>query len=300
MFRSTTFVPRLDQWSKWIVSPIVSLNIFKFQLKVRYRTTLNKTYQIIVGNEKKPCLDLIIRMPQPTQPKDMYEIANLDRIANLRDCLIEPISNNEFENGHFGRQLMIYIIDYIKRFFPHVKYLTLNDTSIVPCNLDIADTLDLISYYTAKYGESWYEKNFSAKPLHHKEIYKSEVDEYKTSAIKNKYSFDEFIEKYIANNKNQYAYEYILTNYNDIKLLWDKSINYPVFFQNLSKYIDEINTCKFFFKWLEDFILEHINITRHWIIDLSMQRLTRTSAGGHRRTRNKTMKYTIKRIKNKN
>jgi len=218
------------------------------------------------GKKEKPCLSLTIFTAECSEifGIDFIKTANLSNIEALYECVME-------ENGHsFGKELLHWVINYIKENFSHVKYLQLNDESYIPCNKATNETLDLLSYSIALYCKTWYELNFNAIIIDKSkyDTYKKSIEIYKSPEMKAKINWDDF---FLKNILYPFPHDIIIKDINTYKEIYDNSETFPIFFKKLSEYVGKENRCKFFKGWLELFISSYIDIGRKWTIQQSAE-----------------------------
>ena len=215
-----------------------------------------------VGDTKKPCLSLTIHTTDAEAlfGTTIIKTARLSNIEALYDCVLDKYS--------FGKELLSWVIQYIKSTFKHVEYLQLDDESYIPCNRESNETLDLLTYSIALYDKTWYELNFNAfiadKNLYTK--YLSQIDTYKSNATKSEISWDRFFLQYVT---LPYAKDIITANEEYYKNMYNTSSNFPEFFRKVKDGIE--NKCKFFKGWLQEFISSYININRRWTIPVTLR-----------------------------
>lgn len=212
----------------------------------------------IVGNDKTPCLELSVFMPDNNDIQHLITEASFFKIDALKECSLSG-------NGGFGTELLYSIISIIKANHPYVNQLSLYDTSYIPCNREENDTLDLITYNIALYGKTWYELKAGAHLEKNQEKYNKEIAKYISLIPRNTFSFRQFYEKII---KNTFALYFIHTNLDDITTKYNTSESFPEFFRYLSNLIPKEHKCKFFKDWLEGFIESQITIKREWKINI--------------------------------
>jgi len=234
-----------------------------------------------VGDTKKPCLSLTIHTSDaealfgPT----IIKTARLSKIEALYTCVLDD--KHTFDKYSFGKELLSWVVQYIKGNFKHVEYLQLDDESYIPCNRESNETLDLLTYSIALYGKTWYELHFNAiisdKNLYN--TYLSQVETYKSNATKSEILWDRFFLQYVT---LPYAKDIITANEEYYKNMYDTSLNFPEFFRKVKDGIGE-NKCKFFKGWLQEFISSHININRRWTIPITQRGGSKTRKQRHSR-----------------
>lgn len=237
------------------------MNIQIVNFKKNYRDGVYYSEYLEVGNPEKPCLSLTINTADAAQifGADFIKTAKLSNIEALYECVLEDYS--------FGKELLQWVIHYIKTNFSHVKYLQLDDNSYIPCNRELNDTLDLLSYSIAIHCKTWYELHFLAfmKERRESDMYKTSIENYKSPETKAKISWEVFYLKYIT---KPYPLDIVKNNEEKYKSMYNESLTFPDFFRTLSKSIDRENKCKFFKEWLQEFINSYVKVSRRWIIQL--------------------------------
>jgi hypothetical protein len=184
----------------------------------------------------------------------------------------------------FGTELLQYIINLITTKYKHVKYISLNDTSHVPCNRKKQDELDLLTYSIAKYGKTWYEikMNVHLESKTKQGRYNKEIKNYISKEFKSSISFNDLLKQIYHNN---FALNVISTDLDFYEELYNSSETFPEFFIKLSELIPRSDICRFFKDWLEWFIKNYIHVESMWIYDIS-----RKNIGGYKRTTRKVKK----------
>ena len=238
---------------------------FDLLVKDNYVRDIHFSQYLELGRKEKPCLSLTIPTAESIEIRryENYNIAGLSNIESLYDCVI-GMSYNNYKKHSFGKELLTWVIGYIKTKFPHIKFIELTDESAIPCNREIKDELDLLSYSIALYGKTWYELKFNAI-ISNKEkydIYRREVDSYIFSKM---VDWDTFSLNKID---NQYARDALTENEEIYKSMYETSKSYPEFFKKVSIHVGN-NKCKFFKGWLRNFIESYVNISKRWSIPIS-------------------------------
>lgn len=266
---------------------------YRFEIDIRKEVAgpLNR-YILKVGSDEQPCLHAIIPL-KPDRNNNIerfynfIKYATLPNIDALHECLYEDVSEEYFRKHSFGKEMLQSVIRIIKNIseFKHITHIQLTDKSYIPCNRALNDTLDLITYSIALYGQTWYESNFSA--IQYPEMnetrvkllkdYDEAIKEYTSTITKEALLFNELY-VYIS-VKNEYATKHVTDNLAKIQKMYDDAKILPEFFITLSKSLEPTNKCRFFKTWLEHFIAERIPINRTWYIPI--KRMT----GSGRRTR---------------
>jgi hypothetical protein len=250
------------------------------------------SYYFIVGDKTNPCLEgnIILECNLNNERFKKHEYtASLHKIDALMECSIEDIST-EYQNKYsFGKELLDTILFFINSQFPKIMTIKLTDMSFIPCNRKLNDTLDLLSYSIALYGQTWYEKNANAYflPKEKYELYRKQVNIYIDKKTKEDINFEYLYN--IVLDKNHYAKDIIYEEYDTYKAIFYESETFPEFFIKINKLIKYENKCKFFRNWLYDFIASQIMIEREWYIDL-FPKVELLSKVNYNKTKNKTRK----------
>lgn len=245
----------------------------------------------LIGNEKKPCLSLIVYMPESPYPDEIISTANLMNIESLYECIDNEISEENMKSHSFGNELLGWVYTHIRDTYPYIKRMKLDDESYIPCNRLLNDTLDLMTYSIAHYKETWYEKNYKAYLLPEAVYtkYRTAVESYGTKEFKSSISWDTFFTVHFQ-SCTPYAYTQVSSNIDMYKTMYESSPTFPEFFRSLTSSVDSSNKCKLYKSWLQQFINSILPISRRWYIDIKPAR------GGNRKRINKSKRRTAKRI----
>jgi hypothetical protein len=255
-------------------SQVVRTEHYAFELKIGIDKGTITNCVLLVGDERRPCLHLII--PVRTSNNRLVSkmtTATLPNLEGLRECLSEEVANDYFRKNSFPKEMLRHIIRMMKVMFPHITRINLSDMSYIPCNRLEGDKLDLFTYSLALYGKTWYEINFGA--VQNSPKYSAAINAYlgeKPIDFENWYS--------LVKTYNLYAKYWIDQTYNQIKDLFETSQTYPEFYQALSKLIGFSDKCKVFNGWLLQFMIQRIPNSRSWHIPLRQ-----SQRGGRKRTR---------------
>lgn len=225
---------------------------------------------LVVGDPIKPCLSLNISTVESLSviPNNKIDTAKLCNIEALYNCVLEDDAEDLFSKYSFGKELLEWVIEYIKTEFKHVKFLELDDQSYIPCNRETNETLDLLTYSIAVNKKTWYELHFNAfindKQLYEK--YNKQIQVYSLESTKSD-NWDTF---FLKNFTSMYARDTILQNEGLYKNMYEESKTFPEFFRKLANAVGKEEKCKFFKWWLQEFISSNINISRRWTIKLKV------------------------------
>lgn len=255
-----------------------SINIktehYTFEIKVSERKhgdiVISKYFHL--GSNDTPCLSFILytKEAQDILGKDIIFTANLMNLERLKECIINDVTEDFFDRYSSNIELLNAFIDYIKLNYPYIKNIKLNDSSYIPCHTD--DTLDLLSYSIALYGKTWYEMKYKAYIKNDKK-YLEQIKQYISKEFKSSIDWNTFYNTFVI-IANDIVYEKM----KDYKDMYETSDTFPEFFKEIQKNLEKKDKCKFFKRWLEDFIKKYINIHREWYIPLQQ-------SGGKRKTR---------------
>jgi hypothetical protein len=261
---------------------------FNVLIKNNFSGNIHYSQYLEVGDHAKPCLSLRINTAESEQIFDssIIKTAKLSNIEALYNCVLEDDAKERFETYSFGKELLLWVIDYIKINFTHVIYLQLDDESYIPCNRESEQTLDLLSYSIAINCKTWYEMNFNAiLPSTEKyTIYKDEIKVYSSPEEKSKYNWKIF---YLKNVTTPFAMNLIKADEDTYKNMYEESKTFPEFFRKLSDFIGKENRCVFFKNWLQEFIKSYINVEKRWIIPLHKNGGNRKRRGDYKTKRSK-------------
>jgi hypothetical protein len=244
---------------------------YKFDLTITERNDKFHTFTFLVGDKNKPCLEGNIILKNNTG-NDRYDsvvnTATLIKIDALQECSLDEITNEYMEAHSFGKEMLDSIVFFINSQFPTVETVKLDDASYIPCIRDSANTLDLLIYYIALYGKTWYEDKVDAyiKPKAKYDEYRKQVDNYMSKETKNKTDFSDIYKLIIRGS--DFTKNIVDSKYKDIESDFNTSKTLPDFFIKLNKRINRKDKCRFFKNWLEDLIHSYITITRTWYFDL--------------------------------
>jgi hypothetical protein len=244
---------------------------YSFQMTITQTNNMFRTFNFIVGNPLKPCLEGIINLEcniKNNRFKSYENTVNLIKLDALEECSLEDITNEYMDKYSFGKEMLDSIVFFINQQFQSIKTIKLNDMSYIPCNRESGDTLDLLTYSIALYKKTWYEERLDAYtlPKENYELYRKQVENYSSKEFKESYSFDEFV--HIVRTNNSFALETIENNFDPYKEIYEKASTFPDFFREISKTIPKKNKCRFFKDWLYSFISSNITIDRTWYFDL--------------------------------
>jgi hypothetical protein len=256
---------------------------YSFQVLFRknYARGIHYSQYLEVGDPKVPCLSLTINTLLSAElfGQDVPRTAKLHNIQALYDCVLDENVEDLFARHSFGKELLQWVLEYIQKEFPHVKFLELDDESYIPCNN--GPRLDLISYSVAMHCKSWYELHFNAKLVRKekREKYKDDIRKYGSQEFKKSISWDIFVLYYVTNKTTKQT---ILDAEEMFKKMYEDSETFPIFFRKLNNTIGRETKCTFFAWWLGDFIKKFVSIEREWVVELEA---SGHSGGRRRKTR---------------
>ena len=264
---------------------------YKFDMHVKETLNRLRTFSFRVGDLAKPCLDGVITLENLTKNdrlNGMKNTATLGQIEALMECSLDEITAEYMEQYSFGSELLDAILFFIHQQFETIDRVRLTDTSYIPCIRDASETLDLLTYSIALYGKTWYEqkKNAHLEPVEKHMRYRQQVEEYMSVDKKTNMTWDEM--HHLMQIGTNYTKDMLEHHDAEYKSMFNGSPTLPDFFKTLSKTIPRKDKCKFFKKWLENFIMAHVMIERIWYIDLypKMEVIQiQSKKGGKRSTR---------------
>jgi hypothetical protein len=162
---------------------------------IYYYVSLQKgknDYTLNVGNPKKsPCVIITI---------DKNQMATIQSVSfdEKREC---SLLHTKYSKSVIRNVLKCSLLLAIK-IFKNIDIFSLTDNSMIECG---PDKISLSDYYYIKYGKSWYQFHFDAKPK-----YKNE--------IKNKiYIFKRLMKKKMKNNSKEKIIKYCSKYYDNIE-----------------------------------------------------------------------------------
>lgn len=278
----------MDNQDKFTV--IVKRDKFRFAMHITKSTDNGfDSYTFEIG-KMKPCLKLYIRVPTINDERYIKasETASLLNIESLVECSLDDINENYMRKHGMSHELLDTVDHILKTYFPHVKYITLNDASYLPCNREFDDILDLLTYNIALYGKTWYEIKVDAylnDPAKQTK-YNQEIKKYISEEFKKSFDADAFLIEKIQLSPNKYIQNILKTQYDKIKEQFVKAKTFPEFFKLLRDDIEEKKKCKFFKDWLQSFIGEHITIQRTWQYNVYRKKNNSRSTRKNRLKRN--------------
>jgi hypothetical protein len=244
---------------------------YSFQMMLKETHDKFHTFNFIVGDPSKPCLEGIINLESSIKNnrfKSYENTVHLIKLDALEECSLEDITTEYMDKYSFGKEMLDSIVFFINHQFPSITTIKLHDMSYIPCNRESGDTLDLLTYSIALYKKTWYEERLNAYtlPKENYDIYRKQVENYGSEKTKEEISFEEFV--YIVRTNNSFALEIIENNFDFYKNIYDNTKTFPDFFKEISKTILKKDKCKFFKDWLYGFISSKITIDRTWYFDL--------------------------------
>ena len=187
----------------------------------------------------------------------------------------------------FVKELLNYVIQYIRENYPHIQKFKLNDKSYIPCDND--DTTDLLTYSIALYGKTWYELYYNAY-IQNSNIfkqYRAQIQTMNSPEFKKKYTWEIFCLEFLPPSTN-FTKNLFEKNDGLYRDFFESSQTFPEFFRKLNRTIDKKDKCLFYKFWLEQFVSKHVIIHREWYFDADWKK------GGRRMHR--TSKMTKRRL----
>ena len=242
---------------------------YMFEIEVTNNIVNNKIISkyFLLGDTSQPCLSFILytKEAQDILGKEIIYTAHLMNIERLKECIMNDVSDEIYETYSSNIELLNGFLKYIKKTYPYIKDLKLNDSTFIPCNKN--DTLDLITYYIALYGKTWYEHKYKAYSKDNYIRYKEQINQYISKEFKSNISWELFYAKYILLG-SVFTKNIIDNNIEICKEIFETSNTFPEFFTSINKKVKREYKCLFFKYWLEYFINEHIKFSREWYIPL--------------------------------
>lgn len=248
---------------------------FIYGLHIELKETRGKysNLHMYVGNKDNLCLSLSFHLPTILEDnrftKEDISIAKLNKIKNLKECIIEDSSPTNLVNKpSFAKEMLFDIISFVKQ-FEHIKFIRLADYSNIECDGE-SDSLDMLSYYIALHGKSWYEANFNSFFLPEKKFidYRCNVAKYANTETKNKTDWNTIFDR-IKISSNEYSTKVFMENEDMYKELYESSKTLPEFFRKITETIPRKNKCTFFKSFFESILnFYNIDTSRIWFISL--------------------------------
>ncbi len=130
---------------------------YSFQMALTEIMNSYHKFKFIVGNTKKPCLEGSITLENNLMNERLkkYEnVASLLKIDALEECALEDINNGYMTKYSFGKEMLDSVVFFINCQFPQIKTIRLDDASYIPCDREIGDILDLLTYSIALYQKT--------------------------------------------------------------------------------------------------------------------------------------------------
>jgi len=174
----------------------------------------DKEYILNVGNPKKSqCLTIIINNSSTA----IIQNVSFDK---TKKC---TLLHKKYSEGIIKNLVKCSLLLSIS-LFKHLKYFSLTDNSIIECGVE---KIALSDYYFVKYGKSWYQYNFDAKPENKREIHnktnifrrlmkkklsKSFIKDYMKYYSKYYNNVDEMVEIISKYSNSKYTYGEFITN----------------------------------------------------------------------------------------
>jgi hypothetical protein len=258
--------------------------VYELHFELKYTSA-----HLYVGDPNDPCLSVSIPL-NDLKHNNRYDIselsiAHLNKIKDMKDCIL---SDRSEASTSFAKELLTDAMVVIRNNYPHIHHISLTDSSFIPCAKD--DTLDLLHYSVGLYGKTWYESNFNAYFVPREKFieYKCNVADY--SKPETKVSWNAFI-KSIYGSLNMFAKDVFDAHDAEIHTMYDKAATYPAFFQELSKYIQKSDKCKFFKDWFERFVESFVVIPRAWYIDLYTVHVKSRRGGTRKNGRKQVLRH---------
>ena len=245
---------------------------FNFVLRVEDFPDAGPKHKLYVGDKKGECLEATVFLHSANS---LYEPQKciLHQIDALEECA-SPIVDDK--DASLGKELLYAFINILKNNYPHVTEITLRDASYIPCNRRTKDTLDLLSYNVAVYGQTWYELHGGAHLLSHtkQQLYEREIVKYMNTETKLSRRFSDLVR--LINKQNDYAFQHLNTNLQKYEEMYNNASTFSEFFRKLKNTVHKLDLCRFFKSWLEIFIQDFVHIERDWVIPINTNRKLET------------------------
>jgi hypothetical protein len=244
---------------------------YKFKCIVREEYYPLHKLHLLVGDEKKPCLDCVITLENRGKNNRYDSIAytaNLNQIDALLECSLEDITDDYMAKYSFGTELLDAIVFFINSQGQPIRTVSLDDRSYIPCIRETNDTLDLLTYSIALYGKTWYEIKLNAylKPESKYNEYRRQVDIYMSKETKLKMNYSDIYGFVLKGSR--FTIDIFDRHEEEFMIMFHESKTLPDFFKAISKKVERTEKCRFFKYWLERIIMMHIRIERTWYFDL--------------------------------
>lgn len=238
---------------------------YKFRLKVSDIDDPVHIRRFDIGDAKGICLEASLIMPDADERFAIdAHICTVSKLDTLDSCLLEP-SDSETS---LGTELILGFISILKANYPHITQLSLRDSSFIPCDRSLGETLDLLTYSIALYGKTWYEQVLGAHVQNAAEFrrYRDAIAVYMSPAAKRDWVWEQFWA--MIAGKNRFANEKIRENVDGFKRIFDEATTWPECIKRMKNAVEKSDKCKFFKTWLEQFIYSHVPEKRDWVVDI--------------------------------
>ena len=218
--------------------------------------------RIYFGNRK--CMMMTVYKNRKDDPDSFY--AHLDGISHNSFCSL----NGNLPKGGGTKDMLATGVTFLFAQYPWLKGVKFIDASFVECALkNEIQNLPLHSLELAKYGQTWYAKNFGAYP--EEKEYAAKIDAIPAQLEQNfkkyKGSFDKFFAKYIM-------HQAIELEENQLELLqstFEKSRSFSSWIQRIIR--THHLKCHVLLNWLNAYIYKSdTNISNvYWIINKTVR-----------------------------
>ena len=178
---------------------------------------------LLIGGTKKGCIKVVVNVNKTLFSKEEYETAFVSNVDYDPKCNI----TNNLEKGGGTKNMFTTMLFFIKKSYPHVKLIGLEDYSKFDCDNNTEVPLNLHS--VAFYGKSWYERSWNAYIRNETRRYEyaQDITSFKTEkkVIQEQLEYilmtsehhDELLELYKEANTTEIFFKQILIKYGRFK-----------------------------------------------------------------------------------
>jgi hypothetical protein len=237
-----------------------------------FRDELGERDVIKIGGIKKDCMSFSVYWDD-----DESKMPNLDGVSYNQQC--SSNTNFNLQRKHGTIKMLKIGLTFISKMYPKTEKILFKDYSFMKCHSDI--TIELSAFYIAKYGETWYQSKFGAKPFEKIRLYEKTLQRINESLTKPiSITFDKYFDTYINGvMRNAKKYRSLLKNN------YEESTSLRNFVENLHT---NTKDCYVFNYWLYEFMnkigYDKLEIPKRtfyidtftiqsWVMDISIQPL---------------------------
>jgi hypothetical protein len=194
--------------------------------------------------------------------KDEKEYPNLDALGYGKEC--DRDSSLPKKEGTII--LLQASLKFLVWLFPFIRHVQFSDASNITCAKGV--TIPLATFHFAKYGKTWYQDKFSAKPLDKtvpamfKKVNNVLEKQYNQTFEK---FFKQHVRKHLVNMKGiktDHLYEMLET-------CWNEADNYKAFFRNIGA-----RDCILLQLWLDEYIKFLLGLSSNALLYWKIKRNT--------------------------